>query len=309
MSAFWKNNIVVAAGNNGDKDGHKSIKLDKETTEVEFVVGENEKILNINIWPEFIDDFSVYIVNPSNIKSQEISLTSGEIKNVLGGTRVKGYFYPITPYSLSRRISVQLTSPTFINPGIWKLVFKPINIVIGDISMYLPTSEGISKDTRFLEANKNLTVTVPGTANKVITVGSFNSTTDTVSIFSGEGDIDQNVYKPDLLAPGENILSVLPGGSLGALTGTSMATPHVTGVVSLLMQWGIVDKNDLFFYSQKIKAFLLKEAKRNSTYTYPNNSMGFGFLDLTEVRLDNISNLNKEYDLLYRKKKKKLKNL
>lgn len=49
MSAFWKNNIVVAAGNNGDKDGHKSIKLDKETTEVEFVVGENEKILNINI--------------------------------------------------------------------------------------------------------------------------------------------------------------------------------------------------------------------------------------------------------------------
>ncbi|MEX6585576.1 bifunctional germination protease/germinant receptor pseudoprotease CspBA [Paraclostridium bifermentans] len=309
MSAFWKNNIVVAAGNNGDKDGHKSIKLDKETTEVEFVVGENEKILNINIWPEFIDDFSVYIVNPSNIKSQEISLTSGEIKNVLGGTRVKGYFYPITPYSLSRRISVQLTSPTFINPGIWKLVFKPINIVIGDISIYLPTSEGISKDTRFLEANKNLTVTVPGTANKVITVGSFNSTTDTVSIFSGEGDIDQNVYKPDLLAPGENILSVLPGGSLGALTGTSMATPHVTGVVSLLMQWGIVDKNDLFFYSQKIKAFLLKEAKRNSTYTYPNNSMGFGFLDLTEVRLDNISNLNKEYDLLYRKKKKKTQKL
>lgn len=214
MSAFWKNNIVVAAGNNGDKDGHKSIKLDKETTEVEFVVGENEKILNINIWPEFIDDFSVYIVNPSNIKSQEISLTSGEIKNVLGGTRVKGYFYPITPYSLSRRISVQLTSPTFINPGIWKLVFTPINIVMGDISIYLPTSEGISKDTRFLEANKNLTVTVPGTANKVITVGSFNSTTDTVSIFSGEGDIDQNVYKPDLLAPGENILSVLPGGSI-----------------------------------------------------------------------------------------------
>lgn len=309
MSAFWKNNIVVAAGNNGDKDGHKSIKLDKETTEVEFVVGENEKILNINIWPEFIDDFSVYIVNPSNIKSQEISLTSGEIKNVLGGTRVKGYFYPITPYSLSRRISVQLTSTTFINPGIWKLVFTPINIVMGDISIYLPTSEGISKDTRFLEANKNLTVTVPGTANKVITVGSFNSTTDTVSIFSGEGDIDQNVYKPDLLAPGENILSVLPGGSIGALTGTSMATPHVTGVVSLLMQWGIVDKNDLFLYSQKIKAFLLKEAKRNSTYTYPNNSMGFGFLDLTEVRLDNISNLNKEYDLLYRKRKKKLKNL
>lgn len=305
MSAFWKNNIVVAAGNNADKGGHRSIRLENEVKEVELVVGEHETILNINIWPQFIDDFSVYIVNPSNVKSQEISLTTGEIRNVLGSTRVRGYFYPIAPYSLSRRVSIQLSSPTAINPGIWKLVFTPINIVMGDISIYLPTSEGISKDTRFLEANRNLTVTVPGTASKVITVGSFNSTTDIVSIFSGEGDISRNVYKPDLLAPGENILSVLPGGSMGALTGTSMATPHVTGVVSLLMQWGIVDKNDLFFYSQKIKAFLLKEAKRNPANTYPNNSMGFGFLDLTNVRLDSIAATNKGYDLFYRKKKKK----
>ena len=305
MCSFWKNNIVVAAGNNGDKDGHKSIKLEDKIKEVEFIVGEDEKILNINIWPEFIDDFSVCIVNPSNVKSQEISLISGEIKNILGGTRVKGYFYTIPPYSLSRRITIQLSSTDSIMQGIWKLVFTPINIVMGDINIYLPTSEGLSKNTRFLEANKRLTVTVPGTANKAITVGSFNSSTDTVSIFSGEGDISKNVFKPDLLAPGENILSTLPGGSVGALSGTSMATPHVTGVVSLLMQWGIVEKNDLFFYSQKIKAFLLQRAKRNVFYTYPNNSMGFGFLDLVDVKLENIADINKQYDLFYRKKKKK----
>ncbi|WP_373600928.1 bifunctional germination protease/germinant receptor pseudoprotease CspBA [Paraclostridium bifermentans] len=310
MCSFWKNNIVVAAGNNGDKDGHKSIKLEDEVVEVEFVVGENEKVLSINMWPDFVDDFSVYLVSPSNTRTQQISLTSGEIRNVLGSTRIKGYFYPISPYSLLRRITIQMSSNTNINPGIWRLVFTPINIVMGNIDMYLPTSEGISKDTRFLEANKNLTVTVPGTANKVITVGSFNSRTDTVSIFSGEGDIDKNVYKPDLLAPGEDILSVLPGGSIGALTGTSMATPHVTGVVSLLMEWGIVNKNDLFFYSQKIRAFLIKEAKRNPIYTYPNNSMGYGMLDLSGVNLDGISQLNQGYDLLYRKKrKKKIKNM
>ena len=305
MTSFWKNNIVVAAGNNADKGGHRNIRLDNQQVEVEFVVGENEQILNVNIWPDFTDEFSLYLVNPSNLRSQEISLTSGEIRNVLGGTRIRGYFYPISPYSLIRRITIQMSSNNSISPGIWKLVFTPINIVMGNVNIYLPTSEGISRDTRFLEANKNLTVTVPGTASKVITVGSFNSRTDTVSIFSGEGDISQNVLKPDLLAPGEDILSVLPGGSVGALTGTSMATPHVTGVVALLMEWGIVNRNDLFFYSQKIRAFLIKEAKRNTLYTYPNNSMGFGMLDLSNINLANTSQINQGYDLIYRKKRKK----
>ena len=305
MTSFWKNNIVVAAGNNADKGGHRNIRLDNQQVEVEFVVGENEQILNVNVWPDFTDEFSLYLVNPSNLRSQEISLTSGEIRNVLGGTRIRGYFYPISPYSLVRRLTIQMSSDNNISPGIWKLVFTPINIVMGNVNIYLPTSEGISRDTRFLEANKNLTVTVPGTASKVITVGSFNSRTDTVSIFSGEGDISQNVLKPDLLAPGEDILSVLPGGSVGALSGTSMATPHVTGVVALLMEWGIVNRNDLFFYSQKIRAFLIKEAKRNALYTYPNNSMGFGMLDLSNVNLVNMGQFNQSYDLIYRKKRKK----
>ncbi|MDB8798415.1 bifunctional germination protease/germinant receptor pseudoprotease CspBA [Romboutsia sp. 1001216sp1] len=310
MCSFWKNNIVVAAGNNADKGGHRNIniKQDREV-EVEFVVGDSEKILNINIWPDFIDNFSVRLVSPSNAKTQEISLTSGEIRNIIGATRIKGYFYPIAPYSLIRRVTLQMTSNTFINAGIWKLVFTPIDVVVGNVNIYLPTSEGISKDTRFLGADKNLTVTVPGTASKVITVGSFNSRTDNVSVFSGEGDIERNVIKPDLLAPGEDILSVLPGGSLGALTGTSMATPHVTGSAALLMEWGIVNRNDLFFYGQKLRAFLIKEARRNPVYRYPNNSMGYGLFDLSNVDLSSMSQMNNEYDFLYRSNKKKAKKL
>ena len=167
----------------------------------------------------------------------------------------------------------------------------------------MPTSEGITVDTRFLEPSKVLTVTVPGTASKVITVGSFNSRTDVVSTFSGEGDVDGGIIKPDLLAPGEEIVSYLPGGSTGALTGTSMATPHVTGVCSLLMQWGIVEGNDLFLYSQKVKSVLIEYARRNPQYTYPNNSRGYGFLDLSKLNLLSISQNNQDYGL-YRSKKK-----
>ncbi|RDY24571.1 peptidase S8 [Romboutsia maritimum] len=308
MCLYWKNNIVVAAGNNGDKGGHKRIQLENDkATEVEFIVGENEKILNINIWPEFIDNFSVHLVNPSNQQTQNISLDSGQINNTLGETRVTGYFYTIAPYSLSRRITIQLKSNTQISPGIWSIVFNPIEIIMGNVDLYLPTSEGLSKETRFLSPTKLLTVTVPGTASKVITVGSYNSRTDTVSVFSGQGDIENGIYKPDLLAPGENIISYLPGGSTGALTGTSMATPHVTGTCSLLMEWGIVRRNDLYLYSQKLKSLLLKNARRTPDNTYPNNSSGFGFLNLRDINLYSLTNVNQDLDVLLRNKKR-LKN-
>lgn len=298
---FWKNNIVVAAGNNANKGGHKRIQLteDSDEEDVEVVIGENEMILNINIWPNFADEFSVTVINPSNQSSQALSLENPNINNTLGRTIVTGVFYPIEPYSLIRRVTIRLSSTSIeegINSGIWRLVFRPIKIVNGQIDLYLPVSEGLSRDTRFLSPSNILTVTVPGTASRVITVGSFDSRTDTVSVFSGRGDVDLGIYKPSILAPGENILSFLPGGTTGALTGTSMATPHVTGVCSLLMEWGIVKRNDLFLYSQRSKALLLKNARRIEGQSYPLNDLGYGFLDMRNMELksyasNEISNL------------------
>ncbi len=302
MCLFWKNNIVVAAGNNRNKGGHKNIKLENEIEEVEFTIGENERVININIWPNFADDFNVYLVNPSNQKTQSISLTSGEVRNSIGTTRIKGYFYPIAPYSLQRRVTFQLTTSSQITPGIWKIVFEPVKIVEGNIDIYLPTSEGLSPDTRFLTPTTELTVTVPGTASRVITVGSYNSRNDIVSIFSGEGDFERCAFKPDILAPGEDILSYLPGGNQGSLSGTSMATPHVTGVCSLLLEWGIVNNNDPFLYSAKLKALLLKSARRAEYISYPNSLRGYGFLNLATLELDQLADINKELDYFYRKK-------
>lgn len=289
MCLFWKNNIIVAAGNNGDKGGHTRINLsNNQVQEVEFVVGENERILNINIWPHFVDRFRVGMITPANNRTNLMSQESREINNKILNTTIEGYFYPIAPYSLTRRVSIQLRSDIEIEPGIWKIIFEPTEIVVGNIDIYLPTSEGLSVNTRFLTPSKILTTTVPGTASRVITVGSFNSRTDQISVFSGEGDVDSGIVKPDMIAPGEGISSYLPGGSMGALSGTSMATPHVTGVCALLMQWGIADGNDLFLYSQRMKSILLEQARRDINTKYPNNPSGFGRLELSDLYISNI---------------------
>lgn len=288
MSLMWKNNMIVSSGNNANKGQHKFIQLlPNQNQQVEFVVGENERILNLNIWPNFADNIGISITTPTNNTTPEMSLSSGILRTTLDRTNIMGFFYPIAPYSLLRRVTIQLSSNTSIQQGIWRINFRPMTIVAGGINIYLPTSEGLSPDTRFLNPTVKLTVTVPATAGRVIAVGSYNDMTSAISPFSGQGDISQGVLKPDIVAPGEEILSYLPGGNQGVLSGTSMASPHVTASAALLMQWGIVNNNDPYMYGDRLKAVLLKYANRSGqNIVYPNDVYGYGRLDLDNIPLE-----------------------
>ena len=114
---------------------------------------------------------------------------------------------------------------------------------------WLPVEQVLNRETRFLSSTPDTTLTIPSTANRAITVGAYDDSYQTYADFSGRGftRLDRNV-KPDLVAPGVNIVTSRVGGGYEAVTGTSFAAPFVTGSAALLMQWGIVNGNDPYLY-------------------------------------------------------------
>ncbi len=282
-----KISIVVGSGNEGDKFGHTFVRTrNKEQVMSDFSVGDYEKSLGLQIWKDYVDDISLKIITPAfeeivipKVRNEAVELEVGEHIFFI-------YFGTPKPYSRFQEIYIELIPVgEYLTQGIWQIEITGENIVRGNMDIWMNSQALLNAVTGFLNPSPDTTLTIPSTANKVITVGAYNTLNDTVAPFSGRGYTRElNMIKPDLVAPGVGVVSAAANGTIEERTGTSMATPFVTGSVLLLMEWGIVRNNDRFMYGEKVKAYLIKGTRKLNAYSeYPNKIAGFGALCLNNV--------------------------
>lgn len=287
MTNQWKNVIVVGSGNEGAAAHHYSNIIEEgEEQVIEFTIAPFEIDLSLQLWKSYSDDFLIEIEGPTGQKSGFIKPLLGTQEFIISNTRIYLYFGEPSPYNTDQEIYIEfLPYNKYLSTGIWKIRIKAEDVVIGEYDLWLPTATGLNPNTKFLQPDALRTLTLPSTSTKVITVGAYNSQIDSIAPFSGRGYTRvANLVKPDLVAPGVDITSTVPGGGYDSFSGTSMATPFVTGASALLMEWGIVRGNDPFLYGEKIKAYLRKSAKRKEEIReYPNPQWGYGALCLANV--------------------------
>ena len=285
--------VVCAAGNEGSGAHHFRGKLiEGGSVDAEFTVSTRRELVYLSLWKNFADEAVFDLTLPNGQSTGP--LTEGTRFLRFGSIRVSVFYGVPTHYSAAQEAIFLLEAPPGGLDGLWRLRCQGGRVSNGLFDIWLPTVEEVSDRTAFLQPEPDLTITLPATAMYPISVGGFRPETETVSPFSGRGDQEcAGRVLLDLTAPAEAVRSAKAGGGYDVFTGTSMAAPFVSGAAALMMEWGIVQGNDLFLYNQRVKAFLCKGALRSPFLSYPNPQWGYGRLNLCGTMNELVNHLER----------------
>lgn len=311
VSSYWKSCIVSGTGNEGASRIHTSGTFltnnsrasisdtfrtpasDISRTPVTvtsgqlspavipFSVSDYESSLNLQIWKSYSDEIEISLRHPNGTVIGPFQERLGTYRFTAGMTELLVYYGKPSPYSTSQEIYLDfIPRGNYVDAGLWELTLNPRRITAGSYDLWLPGQSVIGSGTGFLYPTEDTTLTIPSTASKVISVGAYNAAFNNYAPFSGRGFTRmEHRVKPDLAAPGVNVISAAPGGGYTSKSGTSMASPFVTGSCALLMEWGILRDNDPYLYGEKAKAYLIRGTKKLPAFTeYPNPYIGWGTL-------------------------------
>jgi len=277
--------IVVAAGNEGSARRHYSgvinptIGFDK----VELQVGENEVDFTMELWGDSAGLFSVGIITPSGEYIPKILPRLNERNDfsfIFEQTRIKIDYAIVESQSGEQLILLRFTKPA---PGNWVFnIFGKGDLSLG-FNIWLPMEGFISNNTYFIRSDPYTTILSLGNSIVPITVTAYNPEKDSLYLNASRGYTRIGIIKPDIAAPGVNILSPTLDQGFAEVTGSSPAAAHTAGVAAMILEWGIVRGALPTINTVDVKALMITGARRDVEVQYPNKDWGYGILDVYNI--------------------------
>jgi subtilisin family serine protease len=277
--------MVKSAGNAGADGIHARGTLAAGASEtVGFAVRPGDPTLEtIDVWYAGSDRFDVKITTPGGSSTAAFSPGASEMLGLPNGNQLFVDSSLNDPNNGANRIFLTISSGSAgaLEGGAWSLTLAGTTVTNGRFDAWIQRGSMIA---RFQPPHEDpeMTISTPGTGAKMITVACYMTRGDgasgAYSEFSSRGPTRDGRPAPDVAAPGEVILSAHNEAN-GAdpyvgMRGTSMAAPHVTGAVALMLQ------KDRGLTQSQIKDHLRSTARSDGvTGAVPNISWGAGKLD------------------------------
>lgn len=280
--------VITAAGNETGARHHFRAVMDADTDEVtaELRVGEREAGFSMELWAENMGAYTVGFISPTGEVAREISVPlRGEntVSFLLEQTQITVYTQIADVSSGSQFIFMRFENPM---SGIWRILIRNSLDIRETFHLWLPVRGFISDETYFLRPDPDTTITDPGNARYPITVTAYDHTKNSIYIHASRGYSLSGRIKPDLAAPGVNILGAsVSGRRLTRMSGTSVSAAHLAGAAAILLNWGVLNANYPYLNTPVLKSIFVRGAQRNPALTYPNREFGYGTLNLYEAFL------------------------
>ena len=280
--------VITAAGNETGARHHFRAVMDADTDEVtaELRVGEREAGFSMELWAENMGAYTVGFISPTGEVAREISVPlRGEntVSFLLEQTQITVYTQIADVSSGSQFIFMRFENPM---SGIWRILIRNSLDIRETFHLWLPVRGFISDETYFLRPDPDTTITDPGNARYPITVTAYDHTKNSIYIHASRGYSLSGQIKPDLAAPGVNILGAsVSGRRLTRMSGTSVSAAHLAGAAAILLNWGVLNANYPYLNTPVLKSIFVRGAQRNPALTYPNREFGYGTLNLYEAFL------------------------
>jgi len=244
----------------------------------------------IELWYRGGDRFAVALQAPSGARSEFVGPDgTGRVLEFPAGSRARVYSETNHPTNGDNRVSVVLERGDGWEAGLWQLILRGDMVRFGDFDAWADRPNAVTVIGFRSQQSDDSTITLPGNSRRAITVGGFisrpsrqeNSSEVEGGFAPGSsiGPTRDGRIKPDLAAPSSLIMAPRIRKNDGEQcydlrSGTSMAAPHVTGVIALL--WGGWPGLE----SGRLRDTLLSTALADAfTGVTPNSNWGWGKLN------------------------------